>query len=322
MMKIFQKTFVVISLTVSSINAFAQDDLLSLLDSVETVKTHEKVIATFKTSKVINMQSTETVKAKTMDFRVTHRFGNIGEESGGGAHTLYGFDNSTDIRISFDFGITDNLTLGVGRSKQKELIDGLVKYRILSQTTDNHIPVSMAFYGDMSYNPQEGSQFYSGMAENSAIKHNDIHRFAYTSQLIIARKFGSRFSMELVPTFQHRNFVLASINPENAAEESNDLFSVGGGFRLKITKRMAIIADYYYIFSKYRTNNTVSPFYNPLAIGLEIETGGHVFHLNFTNASGIIENNYIPNTTDSWLKGGYKFGFNISRVFNIGRKKH
>ncbi len=321
MMIIFKKTLLVISLTVSSINAFAQDDLLSLLEA-ETVKTHEKVIATFKTSKVINIQSTETVKAKTMDFRVTHRFGNIGEASGGGPHTLYGFDNAPDIRISFDFGITDNLTLGVGRSKQKELIDGLIKYRILSQTIDNHMPISMAFYGNMSYNPQEASQFYSGMAANSAFKQNDIHRFSYTSQLIIARKFGSRFSMELVPTFQHRNFVLASINQDNGAEETNDLLSMGGGFRLKITKRMAIIADYYYIFSKYRSNNKANPFYNPLAVGLEIETGGHVFHLNFTNASGIIENNYLPNTTDSWLKGGYKFGFNISRVFNLGLKKH
>jgi hypothetical protein len=321
-MIISKKTFIVIGLAIASINVFAQDDLLSLLDSTETVKTHEKVIATFKTSKVINIQSTETVKAKTMDFRVTHRFGNIGQSSGGGAHTLYGFDNSTDIRISFDFGITDNLTLGVGRSKQKELIDGLVKYRLLTQTSDNHIPFSMAFYGDMSYSAQDATQFYSGMATNSGFKQNDIHRFSYTGQLIIARKFGSRFSMELVPSFQHRNFVLAYINQDNSAEETNDLLSMGGAFRLKITKRMSIIADYFYTFSKYRTNNTASPFYNPLAIGLEIETGGHVFHLNFTNASGIIENNFLPNTTDSWLKGGYKFGFNISRVFNLGHKKH
>lgn len=317
----FKKTFLVIGAIALSFNSFAQDDLLSLAEEAEE-KTHEKVIATFKTSKVINIQSTETVKAKTMDFRVTHRFGNIGTAGGGGAHTLYGFDNSADIRISFDFGITDKLTLGVGRSKQRELIDGLVKYRIMTQTKDNHFPVSLAFYGDMSYNPQEASQFYSGMAATSGFKQNDIHRFSYVSQLLIARKFGSRLSIELAPTYQHRNFVLANINSENGAEEMNDLFAMGGGFRLKITKRMAIIADYYYTFSKYRTNNSVNPFYNPLAIGIEIETGGHVFHLNFTNAAGIIENNYIPNTTDSWLKGGYKFGFNISRVFNLGTKKH
>jgi Membrane bound beta barrel domain (DUF5777) len=300
---------------------FAQDDMLSMLDSVGEKKVHEKVLATFKGSKVINAQSTETVKAKTCDFSITHRFGNIGTESNGGGHTLYGLDNVTDVRIGFDFGITNNLTLGIGRSKQTEMIDGLVKYRILTQTLDNHVPFSLAFYGDMGYNPQKASQFYSGILANSEFHQNDIYRISYTTQLILARKFGWRFSMELIPTYQHRNYVLGSINADNGSVESNDLFSMGGGFRLKITKRFAIIADYFYTFSDYRQNNTANPFYNPLAIGVEIETGGHVFHLNFTNASGIIENNFIPNTTDSWLKGGFKFGFNISRVFNVGSKK-
>lgn len=317
-----KKIIPAIIVIINTYGVFAQDDMLSLLDSAGGKKVHEKVIATFKGSKIINAQTTETVKAKTMDFCVAHRFGNIGSPSGGGVHTLYGFDNSADIRISFDFGITDNLTLGVGRSKQGELLDGSVKYRILTQTSDNHVPLSMAFYGCMSYNPQTASQFYSGMAPTKNFKQNDIHRFAYTSQLILARKFGSRFSMEILPTYQHRNFVLANINPDNGYEETNDLMAIGGGFRLKLTKRVSIIADYYHIFSKYRMNNSINPFYAPLALGVEIETGGHVFHLNFTNAAGIIENNYIPNTTDNWLKGGYKFGFNISRVFNLGGRKH
>jgi hypothetical protein len=318
---IFKKSFSVFILSVISIQAFSQDDLLNLLDSTGAKKTHEKVIATFKTTKIINAQSIETVKGGTMDFRITHRFGNIGTASGGGAHTLYGFDNSADIRIAFDFGITDKLTLGVGRSKAGELIDGLVKYRFLSQTTDNHMPISAAFYGDMSYNPQDHKQFYNGVARTPEFHENDIHRFAYTAQLLLARKFGSRLSIQLIPTFQHRNFVLGSINPDNSAEETNDLISFGGGFRLKITKRVSLIADYFYTLSPYRTNNSATPYYNPLAVGVEIETGGHVFHLNFTNASGIIENNFIPNTTDNWLKGGYKFGFNISRVFNLTKKR-
>ena len=317
----FKRTISLFVVAMMAMNSMAQDDLLSLVDETETKKKSEKVIATFKTSKVINMQSTETVKAKTMDFRVTHRFGSIGSASGGGPHTLYGFDNSPDIRISFDFGITDDLTLGVARNKQNELLDGLVKYRFLTQTTDNKVPLSIAFFSDMSYNPQKAEQFYSGLATTVGFKQNDVHRFSYTSQLILAHKFGSRFSMEIVPTYQHRNFVLANVNTNNGAEESNDLLAVGTGFRLKLTRRLALIADYYYIFSEYRKNNTSTPYYNPLAIGVEIETGGHVFHLNFTNASGIIENNYLTNTTDSWLKGGYKFGFNISRVFNLGKRK-
>jgi hypothetical protein len=319
---LFKKSIAVFAFTLIAGHVFSQDDLLSLVDSTTAKKTHEKVSATFKTSKIINGQSVETVKAGTMDFRITHRFGNIGTASGGGGHTLYGFDNSTDIRIAFDFGITDNLTLGVGRSKMGELIDGMVKYRFLSQTTDNHIPLSAAFYGDMSYSPQDSKQFYNGVVRTSEFHENDIHRFAYTAQLLLARKFGSRLSIELIPTFQHRNFVLANINPDNGSEETNDLISFGGGFRLKITKRISFIADYFYTLSPYRTNNSAMPFYNPLAVGIEIETGGHVFHLNFTNAAGIIENNFIPNTTDSWEKGGYKFGFNISRVFNITKKHH
>jgi hypothetical protein len=316
-----RNTIIVTLLLCGSFAGKAQEDMLSLLDSVEGPKKREKVIATFKGSKIISMQSTETVKKKTMDFSVTHRFGNIGAESGGGAHTLYGFDNSTDIRIAFDFGITDDLTIGVGRSKERELIDGNVKYRILTQTTDNHIPISLAFYGDMSYNPQEASQFYSGTIAGPDFKQKEAHRFAYCSQLLIARKFSSRFSFQLAPTYQHRNFVPAFINPENGAEESNDIFAIGAGARLKLTKRVSIIADYYYTFSEFRQNNKNSPFYAPLALGVEIETGGHVFHINFTNSSGIIENNYIPYTTDNWLKGGFKFGFNISRVFNLGRRK-
>src|SRR5687767_5898029 len=117
-MKHTQRIFAPFVFSVLSFSGFAQEDMLSLLDSVEGPKPREKVIATFKGSKVISLQTTETVKAKTLDFCVTHRFGNIGTPSGGGPHTLYGFDNSTDIRISFDFGITENLTLGVGRSKE------------------------------------------------------------------------------------------------------------------------------------------------------------------------------------------------------------
>ena len=317
----YKKIIIASGILLLAFSTFAQDDMLSLLDSAGAKKTHEKVIATFKGSKVINAQSTETVKAKTMDFSITHRFGNIGTQSNGGGHTLYGLDNISDVRIGFDFGITDNLTVGVGRSKQSELLDGLVKYRILTQTVDNHIPFSLAVYGDMGYTPEKASQFYNGMIPPEGFHQKEVHRLSYTGQLILARKFGWRFSVEVLPTFQHRNFVLENINSNNNAMETNDLFSMGGGFRFKLTKRVAIIADYFYTFSKYRTSNPVNSFYNPLAVGIEIETGGHVFHLNFTNASGIVENNFIPNTTDSWSKGGYKFGFNISRVFNLGGKK-
>jgi hypothetical protein len=321
-MNIFtKKTVLVISLSIAGFSTFAQD-MLSMLDSANTKKTHEKVVTTFKGSKIINAQTTETVKARTMDFSITHRFGNIGVASNGGGHTLYGLDNISDVRFGFDFGLTNNITLGIGRSKSNELVDGFLKYRICTQTQDNHIPFSLALYADASYNPSAATTFYNGMGTpDSTWKQSEIHRFSYTTQLILARKFGWRFSMELLPTYQHRNFVLANINPDNGYSETNDLFSLGGGFRFKFTPRFAFICDYFYTFSKYRTGNSSTPYYAPLAVGFEIETGGHVFHLTFTNSAGIIENNFLPNTTDNWLKGGFKFGFNISRVFNVGKPK-
>jgi hypothetical protein len=319
-MIIFKKNLALCCLLLGTLQVAAQeDDMLKLLDSAGIKYKSERTIATFKGAKIINVQTTETVKKGTMDFNVTHNFGNIGVQSNGGVHTLYGLDNISDVRIGFDFGITTDLTIGVGRSKYKEMIDGMVKYRILNQTTNNHIPFSLAVYGDLGYSPQAASVFYAG---GEPEKRNDLHRFSYVGQLIIARKFSRRFSLELLPTFQHRNYVVGNINPENGGEETNDLFSLAAGARLKVTNRFAIIADYYYLFSEFRRNNTATPYFPPLGIGFEIDTGGHIFHITFTNAPAIIENNYIPNTTDDWLKGGFKFGFNISRVFNLGGKKN
>ena len=320
---ISKKIIVLVTSLSLGITAIAQDDMLSLLDTPGAKKTHERVVTTFKEQRIINAQTTETVKAKTFSFGISHRFGNIGVASNGGGHTLYGLDNISDIRFDFDFGITNDITLGIGRSKQNELVDGFLKYRILTQTQDNHIPFSLALYSDASYDPRLASVFYNGIAENSAtysFKKNDMQRFSYCTQLILARKFGERLSVEVLPTFQHRNFILAKFN-EKGDVETNDLISFGGGFRFKITKRIAFICDYFYTLSKYRDNSKATPYYMPLAVGIELETGGHVFHLNFSNSSGIIENNFIPNTTDNWIKGGFKFGFNISRVFNLSHKK-
>ncbi|MFL5754073.1 MAG: DUF5777 family beta-barrel protein [Bacteroidia bacterium] len=302
-----------IALVVSGASLFAQDDLLSLVSDSTPVK-REKVYATFKTTKIINAQSVETVKKRTLDFRVTHRFSDIGV--GGSGHTLYGFDNSTDIRISFDYGVTDNWTLGFSRNKYRELLEGYSKWRFLEQQKGGGIPVSMALYTNMGYTPMAKESFYEGVDKSVAQK--GIHRLSYFHQLIIARKFNSRFSLQLMPSYHYRNFVRADVNTSNGkAGETNGLFSMGIGGRLRFTKRMALLVDYFYTVSPYRTNNKLTPFYNPLAVGLEIETGGHVFHLNFTNNGAISENNFIPYTTSNWLDGQFKFGFNISRVFSF-----
>ncbi|ABG57640.1 conserved hypothetical protein [Cytophaga hutchinsonii ATCC 33406] len=280
------------------LGVFAQSDLDSFL--IADAKP-AKVIASFKATRIVNAHSIETVRKGILDFRITHHFGDVAGNSGG-VHTLYGFDNASDIRFGFEYGITDRLTAGFGRSKVAENLDFFLKYRLLQQTQDNSMPVSVTLFADMVLTPQENASAYAKF-EN---------RMSYVYELLIARKFNERFTLQVMPLFLHRNY---AANPN----DHNDVFSLGVGGRLKLTKRFAIIADYYYTFSDYLT--TTNSFYAPMGVGVEIETGGHVFQMFVTNNAGIIENNYIANTRSSWGKGEFKIGFTISRDFAFNKKK-
>ena len=318
------KTFLyfLIPLYLIPYTSLAQDDLLQMLDTMDgKEKTHDKVTATFKTTKIVSMQTPQTMGKGELDFRITHRFGNIGLESNGGIHTLYGWDDISDVRFSFDYGVTKKFQIGVARNKRAENLDGSLKWRFLEQTLDNHVPLTICAYSIASLTPMRTDQLYAG-ADTGWVNANEkfAHKMVYTTQVVFARKFGNRISIAITPSYTHRNYVLANVNPANQAVDENDLFALGAGVRVKVTRSLSILADYFYVKSDYRKDNSVNPYYNPLAIGIELETGGHVFHLNLTNASGIIENYFIPNTTDAWSKGGYKFGFNISRVFTIVNK--
>lgn len=301
----------------------AQDDLLKMLDSTGTKdKSVNKVTATFKTTKVISMQTPQTVGAGELDFRITHRFGNIGEASNGGIHTLYGWDAISDVRFSFDYGITNKSQVGVARNKKDENLDGSLKWRFLEQTLDNKIPLSICAYTIASLTPERESQLYTGADTNWVAANKKFsHRMVYTTQVVFARKFAPWLSIAVTPSYTHRNYVLAGINPSNNSVDENDLFAVGAGIRLKVSGSVSLLADYFYVKSDYRKDNSANPFYNPLAVGIEIETGGHVFHINVTNAAGITENYMMPKSPDSWKNGGYKLGFNISRVFQICSKR-
>jgi len=271
--------------------AFAQTDLSDLFKN--ELKTDDVVNYTFKTTRLVHAHTTKTVDKNELDFRITHRFEDIAGNAGG-IETLFGFDNVSDIRIAFEYGLTDDITLGFGRSKggsglgPKQVLDGFVKYRLLKQTKTS-IPVTLTAIlttelATESKTENESSiNFYPKFA----------HRFAYVGQVIVARKFSESLSLMLMPTYLHRNFVVAN--------DENNNFAMGVGGRIKFTKRMAIIFDY---------------FYN------QIETGGHVFHLNFSNSTGIIESQYIPYTDRDWLDGAFRLGFNISRVFDLGGGGH
>lgn len=287
----------------------AQDDLMDMLEEETAAESSPtKVIATFKGTKLINAQTIQTVKKKTLEFNIAHRFGDMdifnkkGINSGG--HTLYGLENASNIKFSFDYGITDKLSIGWGRSKMNEHVDGHVKFRFLEQK-DKGMPMSAAYYANVAVSfvaNLPGNDFQNGMS--------------YTHQLIIASKISRGISLEVLPTFVHRNYVDQTVfHPENGSVDENDLFALGLAGRFKITKRMAFVVDYFYTFSEFRDAD--NGFYDALGLGIEIETGGHVFHINVTNSAGLIENDIIPSTTSGWGQGEYKLGFNISRVFSF-----
>ena len=268
----------------------AQDDLLNELKAdISTSTESNKISATFKGIRLINANTIETTKKKTLEFRITHRFGNmeIGESDGG--HTLYGLDNASNIRFSFDYGLTDKISIGLGRSKTLENIDGNLKYRFLEQKKGG-LHISVAYFANA---------VVSAVADIPQDKF--VNRLSYTNQLIIASKINNAISLELLPTFVHRNFVdKTAEHPKNGSTDENDIFALGVGGRFKITKRTAFVVDYFLPFSKFRER--YNNFYESLGVGFEFETGGHVFHVNVTNSSGIIENDFIPYTNSSWEK--------------------
>ncbi|GAA0527330.1 DUF5777 family beta-barrel protein [Chitinophaga japonensis] len=277
---------------------------------------HQPVIGTFKSTRIIMGHSNETLKKHELDFRVAHRFGDIGGSFGGGK-TAFGLDNSTDIRIAFEYGITDDLMVGISRAKGSgdlsQVFEGLAKYRVLKQTTDDQMPVSLSVFGNVTL-----STMTSSIDETSASHFEEFtDRMTYVAQAIIARKFGDRLSLTLSPTYVHRNRV--------GYMDMNNMFALGGSGRIRLSKRLAFIAEYYYPFRSQSSKDYYKAqgieFFNPLGAGLEIETGGHVFSVNFTNSTAILENQFIPETRASWLQGQFRWGFNISRRFSLFSKK-
>jgi hypothetical protein len=298
---------------------FGQDDLLDMVDDKKD-QGAQKVFATFKTYRLGNAMTTETVKKNHLDFRISHRFGNIYDRTQSNPinetfQSYFGFDNASDIRTSFDYGITDNISVGIGRSRLNKMADASVKWRFLQQTANFKIPVSMAIFSDVGYTHAHTNEpiLYDGIVKDFPT--NELHRFNYFTELIIASKLNDWLSLEVLPAYIYRNFIHENYNPNNGAADQNGFFSVGVGGRIKLTRRLCFIGDFYYNTSPFYRNNP--NFKNPLSLGFEIETGGHVFSLFFTNASGLIDNNFIPYTKDSWSNGQVKFGFSISRVFAL-----
>ena len=292
------KFYVLVAIAiVTGIKSFGQDeDLLKLVNTDKPQK--EYVDYAFKSTRVIMSHSLELLKPGTMDFRILHRFGNVNQ----GGYEFFGLDQAT-MRLGFDFGITKNLMLGIGRSTYKKEFDGFLKYRLIHQAEGpRSLPFSLVVIA--------GSTLQTLKWPDPTNKNYFTSRMAYYGQIIIGRKFTEGITLQLSPTLLHRNLVATTNDP-------NDLYAVGVGGRFKISKRMSFNFDYYYRINPNKLDGT----HNPLSVGIDIETGGHVFQIHFTNAVGMNERVFLTETTNDWAKGDIQFGFNLSRTFQL-KKKH
>lgn len=271
-------------------------DLLELLG--DTIPQKEFITNAFKSTRVITGHSMEMTGKGVMDFRILHRFGRLNE----GSYGAWGLDQAT-IRLGLDYGIGNRLMTGIGRSTNMKQVDGFLKYRLLWQGKGKGAsPVSVILF---TSGVRDGVHFADPERQNF-----ESSRWNFAHQIIIGRKFNDVFSFQLVPSMVHRNLV-------GATEQSHDIYAVGGGMRLKLTKRIAITAEYYYNFP----NQMDEGMTNPLSLGIDIETGGHVFQLHYTNSLGMNEPMYLTATDGSWGDGDVHFGFNLSRVFTISKPK-
>jgi hypothetical protein len=278
------------------------DSLLSQLGDTDSLR---RVSATFKSTRVVLSHSTETQKKYDLDLRIRHHFGDIGGTFGG-SHSLWGLDGATDLFIGLDYGITDRLTVGVGRSRQEELYDLFLKYKLVEQSANKGMPVTVTVLGQSGLMARE---------ENSNEFDQYSNRFSHFFQALIARKFSQALSLQVMPSYLIRTQALDELDKDN-------LFSLGFAGRLKLTKRLSFVADYQLVNAFGRPSDITDNYFNPLGVGLEIETGGHIFSLNFMNSEYILENNFIPNTQKSWTDGGVRFGFTISRNFTLVKSKN
>jgi hypothetical protein len=286
------KFIVVIVFTLMPQFLFSQEDDLLAEEPAKSVKAATADFA-FKTTKVINLQSSEVTDVGVLDFKMMHRFGALNA----GAYEAFGLDQAT-VRFGFEYGIMKNLMVSAGRSnvRSNKNLDFLVKYKLLSQTQDNSMPVSILFTAGVQY-------LIGANAKNTL---TDKQRSSYFGQAIVTRKFNDDFSLLLSPT--------VLINAKSNYDQSTQV-ALGIGMRQKISVRSSINLEYIPVL----TNK--GEVYNSFSVGLDVETGGHVFQFHLTNSMGLNESQFISNSVDQWNAGGIRLGFNLSRVFTIVKPK-
>jgi hypothetical protein len=271
----------------------------SLMNAMSKDDKPEGVIGAFKSTRLILSPTTQTVKKNNLNFLVIHRFGDLATSTTG-AKTFFGLDAVQDVYIGFEYGLSDNLNITLGRSTIGQLIEVGLKYAVLHQTNDDSSPIAITLLGDYGVRPYQNFATFGD-------------RNSYLAQAIFSRKFSTKFSFQVSPIFVSNNTPIP-----NLVGNDQQFFAVSAAARLKVTKHMSLVVDYEHPFSDFQKNNGFS---DPLGFGIEVETGGHVFTLNFSNARGISEINSLSGTQSDYGRGQFRIGFTISRMFDFNHKE-
>lgn len=295
-----KKLSILILLAFAAGRAFGQDtdSTLNQLDQGAPVQYTE---ATFKATRIVNFHTVETAGNRTLDFRISHRFGNMSD----GAYNLFGLDGPANLRFGLEYSYSSRWEVGIGRTAQDKVFDGFFKYQLLRQRTDNRMPVTVTLLASTDLKTiKDPNASFAGFDRYQYFS----DRLSYTFQMMIARKFNERLSLQLSPTLVHYNLVTNTT-------DKNDVFTVIAMGRYKLSQRFALTGEYAPRFNQYTADMT--QYHNSGSIGVDIETGGHVFQVFVTNSFGIQESQTIAYTNNSWSKGQLILGFNISRYFTL-----
>ncbi|MCY0968864.1 DUF5777 family beta-barrel protein [Chryseobacterium wangxinyae] len=277
------KTLLFLSVLISG-PAFAQDDLLKDIDTLQTTENNPPA---FKALQIVTGQSTKLTAKKEWYIVVAHRFGDIST----GFKNFFGLDDAS-TKLGVIYGLTDGLSLSLSRETNMKTFEFGAKYKLLKQ--NENFPVEIVGYNVMAANTDLAKDNYPHLQFGE--------RLSYLTQALISRRFSDGFSLQLSPSYIHKNLYDPNI-------ENNNQFLAGLGGRYKISKRISINAEYFVNFDNH------SFYKNPLSLGMDIETGGHVFQLLFSNSQLNSDIGYLTNATGKWEKGQIFFGFNLYRVF-------
>ncbi len=282
-------------------NAFAQDSTAA--EKPVQTPSRSKVKEIFYGTRCVNNQTVMQVGPKVLAYRISHRFGSLQRDQ---LYNFLGLDGPANISFMFDYGIRDNLMVGVGRDQFNKVYNGYVKYNVLNQE-DGGMPITLALHGKANIiSARDDAAQINGFDRYA----NFAHRMSYVTQVLIARKFGQRLALQIAPTYIHHNLV-------EAAADKNDIFALSAMGQFKLRKRLGLSFEYSYAFGDYAVGKTAATpsLFNSASVGLDIVTGGHVFQIMLVNSVPINEAWAIPFTRQNLLKGDIRLGFNISRNF-------